>query len=343
MRQVWIPKAGDPAVLELREAPNPTPGPREALVRVEAAGVNFSDLMTRQGINPGYSLPVVPGLEVAGTVETVGAEVSTVAPGEPVIAVTRSGGYSSHVVVPAESLFHRPENMTPETGAALPVNYLTAFQSLVVMGGVRHAQELGGHRMRVLVHGAGGGVGTAAADIAQLYAAELFGTASPGKLEYVRSRGYDHAISYRDSDWAKEVREAAGGRGMDLILDPRGGAHWKDSFEMLGPTGRLVLFGYASALGRSRVSLAADVVRIPWGRFLPFSLINRNLGVCGVQLGNLWEVRDQVAGWMRKLLSYYRRGEIRPHVDRTFLLEEAAAAHAYIERRENRGKVVLVP
>jgi synaptic vesicle membrane protein VAT-1 len=343
MRKVWIPKAGDPTVLELREAPDPSPGPSEVLVRVEAAGVNFSDLMTRQGINPAYRLPVVPGLEVAGTVEKVGTEVSTVGPGEPVIAVTRAGGYSSHVVVPVESLFPRPENMTPETGAALPVNYLTAFQALVVMGGVRHAQELGGNRMRVLVHGAGGGVGTAAADIARIYAVELFGTASPGKLDYVRSRGYDHAISYRDNDWVKEVREASGGSGMDLILDPRGGAHWKDSIDLLAPTGRIVLFGYASALGRSRASLATDVVRIPWMRFLPFSLINRNLGVAGVQIGNLWEIRDQVAGWMRKLLSYYQRGEIRPHVDRTFLLEEAAAAHEYIQRRENRGKVVLVP
>src|SRR5690606_18034416 len=125
------------------------------------------------------------------------------------------------------------------TGAAIPVAYLTAFQSLVVMGGIRHAHELGGARMRVLVHGAAGGVGTAAGDLGQIYGVELFGTSSPEKRDFVRERGYDHAIDYRGADWVAEVLDLTSRRGVDLVLDPIGGAHWGESFDVLAPTGRL--------------------------------------------------------------------------------------------------------
>jgi synaptic vesicle membrane protein VAT-1 len=344
MRQVWITRAGGPEVLELREAPDPAPGPGQVLIRVEAAGVNFADLMARQGLYPDAPpLPTVVGYEVAGTVEAVGSGVTARQPGEAVLALTRFGGYSSHVVVRAEQAFPRPEGMSAEAGAAIPVNYLTAFQAMIVMGGVRHAHDLGGRRMRVLVHGASGGVGTAAGDLGQIYGAELFGTASPGKLDYVRQRGFHHAISYRDHDWAAEVQELTGGRGVDLILDPIGGDHWAQSMDVLAPAGRIVLFGYSSALGRSKLGMAREAIRIPWLRFQPFNLMNRNHGVLGVNLGRLWGMGDEVASWARKLLGYYRKGEVRPHVDRSFPLAEAGAAHTYLEDRRNTGKVVLVP
>jgi synaptic vesicle membrane protein VAT-1 len=344
MRQVWITKRGDPGVLELREAPDPIARAGEVLIRVEAAGINYADLMARQGLYPDApKLPAVPGLEVAGVVEMVGADVRNVTIGDDVLALTLFGGYSSHVTVPEKQVFRRPEGMTAETGAALPVNYLTAFQAMVVMGGIRHAHELGGNRMRVLIHGAGGGVGTAAGDLGQIYGAELFGTSSPHKLDYVRGRGYEHAISYRGNDWRAEARELTGGRGFDLILDPTGGSSWSASLDVLAPTGRLIVYGYAAALGRTKLSLVREAGRIPWSRFLPFHLMSANRGVIGVNIGRLWQIQDEVAAWARKLLSYYERREIRPHVDRTFLLEEAAAAHAYIEARKNLGKVVLVP
>lgn len=349
MQQVWITRPGGPEVLELREAPTPTPGPGEVLVRVEAAGVNFADLMARRGLYPDAPpLPAVVGYEVAGVVEAVGEGVASPSPGTPVLALTRFGGYASHVVVPIAQVFERPEGMSPEIGAAIPVNYLTAFQALVVMGGLRHAQDLGGQRLRVLVHGAAGGVGTAAGDLGQLYGAELFGTASASKLDYVRARGFHHAIPYRDHDWVAEVRERTGGRGVDLVLDPVGGRHWARSFDVLAPTGRLVIYGYSSVLDggsglAKKVGLAREAFRIPWARFAPFALMNRNHGVIGVNIGHLWHVQEEVARWARKLLAYYRKGEIRPHVDRAFPLAEAAAAHAYLEARRNVGKVVLTP
>lgn len=344
MKQIWITKTGGPEVLEVREAPTPQPGPGEVLIRVEAAGINFADLMARQGLYPGAPKPpCVVGYEVAGTVEAVGPGVEALSEGTPVLALTRFGGYASHVVVPERQVFERPDEMPPELGAALPVNYLTAFQALVVMGGIRHAQELGGTRMRVLVHGASGGVGTAAADVARIYGVELFGTASAHHLDYARERGYDHAIDYRSTDWVAEVRRLTDGRGVDLVLDPIGGSHWAQSFRALAPTGRLVIYGISAAFGRGKLDIAREALKIPWRRFSPFYLMQANRGVLGVHLGSLWEVGDEVAGWARKLLNYYRQGRVRPHVDRTFRFEEAAQAHAYVEARQSVGKVVLVP
>jgi synaptic vesicle membrane protein VAT-1 len=344
MKQVWITKAGGPEVLEVREAPDPVPRSGQVRIAVEAAGINFADLLARQGLYPDApKLPAVVGYEVAGTVDALGEGVEALAEGDPVVAFTRFGGYASAVVVPAEAAFPRPAGLTAEAGAAIPVNYLTAFQMMVVMGGVRHAHELGGRRMRVLVHGAAGGVGTAAADLGRIYGVELLGTASPSKHPYCLERGYDHAIDYRNADWTAEVMGLTDGRGVDLILDPIGGAHWAKSLDVLAPTGRVVLFGISEVAGKGKLGMLKMALGIPWRRMSPVALIDRNHGVLGVNLGHLWREQDRVREWARKLLAYYERGEIRPHVDQTFPFERAAEAHAYIEARKNRGKVLLVP
>lgn len=344
MNQVWITKAGPPSVLHVRDAPTPEPGPGHVRIAVEAAGINFADILARQGLYPDApQLPAVVGYEVAGTVEAVGAGVTLYQEGDPVLAMTRFGGYSSHVVVPEAAAFSRPDGMSAEMGAALPVTYLTAFQMMIVMGGVRHANELGGRRMRVLVHGASGGVGTACADLGTIYGVELFGTASPGKHDYVRERGYHHAIDYRNDDWLAEVMALTDGRGVDLVLDPIGGKHWATSYEALSPTGRIVLYGVSSVTGEGKLGMLKMALGIPWKTFNPLGLINSNKGVLGVNLGHLWSEGDRIAQWARKLISYYERGQVRPHVDRTFSFEEAADAHAYIEDRKNTGKVLLVP
>lgn len=344
MRQVWIPTTGSPDVLEVREAPDPDPGPGEVQVRVEAAGVNFADILARQGLYPDApGLPAVVGYEVAGRVGAVGEGVSSVQEGDPVIALTRFGGYSSHVVVPEVAVFERPEGMPADVGAAIPVNYLTAFQMMVVMGSVRHARELGGRRVRVLVHGASGGVGTACGDLGRVYGAELYGTASPGKHDYVRERGYDHAIDYRHSDFVEEVMDLTEGEGVDLVLDPIGGKHWARSLQTLAPSGRMIVYGVSSVTGGGKLALARMALGVPWLKFNPIRLMNANQGVMGVNLGHLWGAQDRVAGWARAILNLYERGSVKPHVDRAFSFEAAAGAHRYLEERKNRGKVVLTP
>ncbi|HEX8385588.1 MAG TPA: medium chain dehydrogenase/reductase family protein [Rubricoccaceae bacterium] len=344
MHQVWIPRTGPPDVLDVREAPDPTPGPGEVLIRVEAAGVNFADVLARQGIYPDAPpLPAVVGYEVGGTVEDVGPGVSGFASGDPVIALTRFGGYSSAVVVPEARVFRRPAGMSAEVGAALPVNYLTAFQMMVVMGGVRPAADTGGRPVRVLVHGAAGGVGTACADLGRVYGAEMFGTASPSKHGYLRERGYAHAIDYRTGDWTAEVRRLTQGEGVDLVLDPIGGSHWRKSLSVLAPTGRLAVYGVSAASGGGKLGLARVALGIPWLQFNPLTLLNENRGVFGVNLGHLWGVPEAAAGWARVLLGLYEQGHVRPHVDRVVPFAEAAEAHRALEGRQTVGKVLLRP
>jgi len=300
--------------------------------------------MARFGLYPDAPpLPAVFGYEIAGTVSSVGAGVEEWVAGDPVLAMTRFGGYSSKVCLSTRQVFRRPDGMTAEEGAALPVNYLTAFQAMVVMGGLRGADEMGGRRQRVLVHSASGGVGTAAADLGRIYDVELFGTASPAKHAYIQERGYAHAIDYRSGDWVAEVLRLSDGRGMDLILDPVGGEYWKKNLKCLSPTGRLVAYGFSSAAGGGKWKAIQQLSRVPWLRFSPLSLISSNHGVLGVNLGHLWKMADAVGAWMRQLLKYYETGRIHPHVDRVFSFEEAVDAHRYIEERKNRGKVLLRP
>ena len=338
MRQIYITRSGGPEVLKIQESPDPSPGKGEVLVRVKAAGINFADILARQGLYPDSpKLPCVVGYEVSGVVESVGDEVDQNLLGKPVIAMTRFGGYSDVVVVSASQIFEKPDTLSFEQGAAIPVNYLTAYALLVVMGSL-HASE------SVLIHNAGGGVGLAALDIAIHIGATTFGTASPSKHDFLKTRGLDHSIDYRTGDWLAALKELTGGRGVELVIDPLGGGHWKKSYKALRTTGRLGMFGIstASATGlKGKLNMVKAAAQTPF--FHPFGLLNRNRGVFGLNLGHMWHEQEKVAGWTRVLLDGVHDGWVRPHVDKTFTFEQAGDAHAYMEARKNIGKVILVP
>ncbi len=340
MRQVWIPRAGDPEVLEVRETADPVPGAGEVRIRVEASGINFADIMGRMGLYPDLPpMPVVVGYEVGGRIDAVGAGVSEDQVGSDVFAMTRFGGYSDVVCVPTAQVFARPEGMSAEEGAALPVNYFTAYQLIIAMGGLRAGET-------VLVHSAGGGVGIAAIQLAKHVGATVIGTASRAKHEDLRGMGVDHLIDYTTEDFEHRVAEITGGRGVELVLDAIGGDSFKKSFRSLAPTGRLGMFGMSTAASgktRSILSLLRMAVEMPWFTFNPASLMNENKGVFGVNLGHMWGEIDKLRGWGEELLDLYTKGVCRPRVDRAFTFEEAAAAHHYIQDRKNLGKVVLVP
>jgi NADPH:quinone reductase-like Zn-dependent oxidoreductase len=340
VRQVWIPRSGPPEVLEVRETRDPLPAGGEVRVRVEAAGVNFADIMGRLGIYPDLpSLPVVPGYEVAGTVDAVGNRVESDWIGRPVLAMTRFGGYSDVVCVPEGQIFARPAGMSAEEGAALPVNYLTAHQLLCVMGSLGRGET-------VLVHSAGGGVGIAATQIARLIGARVIGTASAGKHAQLKELGVDACIDYRTEDFEARVSELTDGRGVELAIDAVGGDSFRKSFRSLAPTGRLGMFGMsAAATGkrRSLFGLLSAAARMPWLSFTPLRLMDQNKGAFGVNVGHLWDETDRVGGWMETLLGHYQGGALRPVVDATFPFAEAAAAHHYIQDRKNFGKVLLRP
>jgi NADPH:quinone reductase-like Zn-dependent oxidoreductase len=338
MRQIVTTRNGGVEVLKVQEAPDPKPGKGEVVVQVKAAGLNFADILARQGLYPdGPKKPCVMGYEVAGVVEAVGEGVPSDLVGKPVVAMTRFGGQSEKVVVGMNQLFEKPESLSFEQAAAVPVNYLTAYALLVVMGGLRKGEA-------VLIHNAGGGVGLAALDIAKHIGATTFGTASPGKHEFLRARGLVHAIDYRNQDWLAILKELTSGRGVELVIDPIGGSHWKKSYAALRTTGRLGMFGVstASANGlRGKLKLIKAAAQMP--RFHPLGLLNKNRGVFGLNLGHMWHEPEKVADWVQAIMAGVAEGWIRPHVDKAFPFAQVADAHSYMESRKNIGKVVLVP
>lgn len=337
MEQIWIPRTGDPGVLERREADDPVPGPGQLRIRVAAAGVNFADVMARMGLYPDAPpLPAVVGYEVAGTVDAVGEGVSEERLGDEVVALTRFGGYSSAVVVDEVQAAVRPDGLDAVTAAAIPVQGLTAWMMLEVFGRVREGD-------RVLVHSAGGGVGLMALDLLRHRGAFAVGTSSAHKHSFLTERGYDQLIDYRTVDFAEALRD---GPPLDLILDPVGGASWAKGLDLLAPGGRLICFGMSSNAQsdtRSLLGLARNLAAVPWTRMNPIWLMNHNVGVCGVNMGHLWDEAERLWGWLDALLARWSEGSLRPHVHATVPFSDAAEAHRILHRRENLGKVVLVP
>lgn len=338
MRQIVTTTNGGIAVLKVEEAPDPKPSAGDVLIRVRAAGLNFADILARQGLYPDApKKPCVMGYEVSGIVESVGAGVDEKLIGKAVVALTRFGGQSELIKVKATQIFEKPESLSFEQAAAIPVNYLTAYALLAVMGSLQPGES-------VLIHNAGGGVGLAALDIAKRLSATTYGTASPGKHEVLRERGLDHAIDYRNKDWLVELMRLTDNRGVELIIDPLGGGHWKKSFQALRATGRLGMFGISTASAdglKGKLGMLKAAWQTPW--FHPFGLLNKNKGVFGLNLGHMWHEPDKVSEWMKVILEGVSEGWIRPHVDKSFAFNDAGAAHSYLEARKNIGKVVLVP
>ncbi|MDB5986451.1 MAG: alcohol dehydrogenase [Nevskia sp.] len=336
MQQIYITGHGGPEKLQLREAADPQPKGRELRIRVQASGINFADIMARQGLYPDApKLPCVVGYEVSGVVDAAGPEVQGDWIGREAFALTRFGGYADTVVVLEPQVFVKPAALSHAQCAAIPVNYLTAWQLLVVVGSLSADES-------VLIHNAGSGVGLAAIDIARHIGATIYGTASRGKHEFLKARGLHHAIDYTKGDWSEELKRLTDGHGVELITDPLGGGNWKKSYRALRHTGRLGMFGISAAT-ESRLPGVLRMLSIglslPW--FNPVPLMNLNRSVFGVNLGHMWHESDKIRSWMEVILQGIADGWVRPHVDKTFPLAQVGEAQAYIEARKNIGKVVL--
>ena len=336
MKQIWIPKPGPPSVLEVREASDPLPKDGEVRIVVEAAGVNFADCLCRLGTyRDAPPLPLVPGYEVAGTIDSVGEGVDMNRIGEPVSAAVRFGGYSSMVCVPTAHAIRRLDGMDASIGAAIPVTGLTAWMMLEKMGRVREGD-------RVLVHSAGGGVGLMALDIIRFRGAIAVGTASKHKHAFLKEQGYDQLIDYRNDDFEEAL---AGADGFDIILDPIGGDTWLKNIRLLKSGGRLICFGFSRlmAAGPNPIHLVTNLARVPWLKFNPIAMMNQNKGVMGVNMLHLWGEADLMASGLEFLFQRWEEGYVRPRIHAIIPFDESSEAHRILHDRENIGKVVLAP
>lgn len=340
MKAAIVRAHGGPEAIDLVDVADPQPGPHDAVVRVRAVALNHLDIWVRRGV-PGakFPLPIILGSEIAGTIESlpagatgwsVGDEV-LVAPGtscglciqclsgwDPhcreygILGETRNGGAAELAAVPLRNLMHKPANLSHAEAASMPLDFLTAWHMLVARAKLRPGET-------VLVHAGASGVGSAAIQIAKLWGANVIATAgNEAKAEKSRALGADRTILYRETDFAKEIREMTGKRGVEVVIEHVGRDTWDGSVRSLARGGRLVSCGATTG---HEVTLNLRV------------LFAKGISILGSTMGSLAE--------MKEVVQHVEAGRLRPVVDRVLPLDEIREAHRVLEAREAAGKVVL--
>jgi NADPH:quinone reductase-like Zn-dependent oxidoreductase len=333
MHVVELTKHGGQDALRVGERADPALRPGWVRIEVGAAGINFADVMARIGVYPDAPKPpCVLGYEVAGTVIGLGDGVEELTHGQRVIAGTQFGGYATQVTVPERDCVVLPERFSFEQGAAIPVNYATAWAALVGYGNLQPGE-------RVLIHSVGGGVGIAAVQLARRFGArEIYGTASPYKHRRVELLGTDFLLSY------EQATKNGGVSGFDVILDPFGGSSLRRSYEMLRPGGRLIAFGAAGVVAggkRKPVRALRTLARTP--RFSAIKSMSDSKAVIGLNMLTLWRSRETLEPWIEPLSELLEDGTIQPVMEAAFDFAEAGTAQEILTKRRNIGKVVLIP
>jgi NADPH:quinone reductase-like Zn-dependent oxidoreductase len=338
MKRVVIREFGNPQSMSIEDFCPHALGDNDVLIKVNACGVNFSDLVIRLGIYPGApDLPFTPGYEVAGTIEEVGRGVMEYARGDRVFAAIESGGYATHVVCPSYQLFRTPAEMSDDEAAVITASYLTAWLAIDRLAHVRAGET-------VVIHSAGGGVGLAALQICLAREARPIAIASEPKHTRLQFLGAETCIDPKQDNVSARLVEITEGKGVDVVLDSTGGASYQTSFDSLAPLGRLVLLGGAGVINGAGVS-PLQVAHF-WHRTLdlyPVVLATSNKSISGLHLPALWARYPICVGGIVSILDLYRSGHIMPVIDSVFPLEEAASAHQYLHDRLNFGKVLLHP
>ena len=324
MKAIVVREFGEPDVLGYDDVERPSPGEGEALIEVEAAGVNYADTMRRRDrYLTRQELPFVPGSEVAGTVAEVGGGVEDVTVGDRVVTLLGTGGYADFAVGSARNLIPLPENLGFDDAAAIPLQGLTAYHIIKTSGALKVGES-------VLVHAAAGGVGTLAVQMAKLLGAgTVIATASSQeKLDLARSLGADVGIDYTSEDWPEKVREATDGAGADVILEMVGGDFPEKNLTCLATFGRMVVFGAASG---------------ERGTVAPEALMTRCQSVVGFWLVPVTGRPDLFVPSLQEVLGWISSGDLKLTIGARYPLERSADAHADLEGRRTTGKIVLNP
>lgn len=327
MKAIQIRRTGGAEVLELVQLPKPQVSEGQVLLKVEAIGLNFADIMVVSGsyLVPTRT-PLVPGLEVAGEIVHLGRGVEGFRVGQRVAALVGEGGFAEFVAAPVGALVAVPEGFSAKEAAAFPVSFFTAYLSLHTMGRARAGET-------VLVQAAGGALGTATVQVAKALGLSVVATASSAeKLALARELGAEHTVLWSPntplSSVIEEVKKATDGRGVDLICEVAGGEAFAQNLELLAPYGRILVIGAASGQAPS---------------FNPLQLMYQNHSVTGVWLSKLAQdprVMQEASTFLAELLA---SGRAKPVVGRSFPLTEVAEAFAFILSRQSSGKVILEP
>ncbi len=321
MKAVRLNEFGGLDVLKIEEVGEPTPRPHQVLIKVDSAGVNYADIVRRGGNYPGPDLPSSMGLEAAGTVTEVGAEVSGVSVGQKVMAMG-PGGQAEYVAVNGNFVFPYPDTLDPVEAGGMPVVFLTSYHLLKTRG-----QLQPGHT--VLVQAGASGVGTVAIQLAKAWGAKVIATASTqDKLELCRSLGADVTINYTETDFEEAVKEETGGAGVELVLECVGGPVLEKSVRCISSYGRLVSYGNASG---TPANLAAS------------DITSNNRTVIGFSISRSPQGTLDHKAAMAELFPMIAQGKAKLIVDQVLPMSEVAKAHQHLANRGTRGKVILTP
>jgi len=324
MTVIEISSFGGPEVLKPAEREKPKPNPGEVLIRVEAAGVSRADIMQRQGkYPPPPGASDIPGLDVAGVIESVGDQVTNWHPGQRVCAIVSGGGYAEFCIAPAVQVLPVPDGWTTLEAATLPENLFTVFDNLVTRAALRAGET-------VLIHGGASGIGSMAIMLSRAWKARPIATAgTPEKCEACRKLGAEHAINYKEADFVSEVKRITAERGVDVILDMVGGAYLERNLHALAVEGRLSIV--ATQGGRAG-QLDIGSLMIKRGKITGSTMRNRTPEQKG-------EVARRLLQEIWPLLP--AKNPIRPVIDAVFPLREAQKAHERLESGQHIGKIVL--
>ncbi|SMB92035.1 NADPH2:quinone reductase [Deinococcus hopiensis KR-140] len=323
MRGILVERLGPPEVMQLRDLPVPQPGPGEVRLKVEAVGINFADVLAVAGeYLTRTRVPYTPGMEFAGVVDMLGEGVTGVQVGQRVAALGGRGSLAQYAVCPAAGLVPVPENLNAAQAAAFPVSYFTAYHGLKTLG-----RGVAGEW--VLVQAAAGALGTASIQLAKALGMHVVAMASTEeKLEIARGLGADVTLLQDDPDRVQKVRDAAGGKGVPLLLEVVGGKRFQESLDMAAPLGRIIVIGNAS---REQANLR------------PFELMKRNLTVTGLWLTPLMTDREATREAAEVLTRLVASGQVTPQVGPTYALADSPRAFQDILDRKTTGKVIIEP
>lgn len=342
MRKVVVDKAGSYDRLRIEEGAVPEVGAGEVLVEVVAIGINYADVIVRMGLYASakeyVGWPITPGFEVAGRIAAVGEGVEGWEVGDEVCALTRFGGYATHLVTGAEFVFKKPESMSFEEAAGLPTVFLTAWFALCELAHPRPGAK-------VLVHSAAGGVGGSLVQVAKILECEVVGVVGGShKVETAEFHGADHVIDKSTQDlWAEAKRYAP--EGYDVVLDANGVATLKDSYDHLRRAGKLVVYGFHTMMPKkggkpNLLKLASGWLRTP--RFNPLDLTNQSKSVMAFNLSYLFDRTEFLELALRDMERWLETGGVKASPVTTYPLEEVGSAHADIESGRTVGKLILM-
>ena len=324
MKAVRYHECGEAEVLRWESIPDPAPGAGELLIKVEAAGVNYADVMRRSGkYHFKIDFPALLGTEAAGTVTKVGPNVTGFSVGDRVFCRTTAAGCQAEMVVaPLSEVFPMPQNLSFIDAAAIPVIFLTAYHMLKTLAPIRQGET-------VLIQAAASGVGTAAVQMAKAWGARVFATASNDeKLDLVKKLGADAVINYQKVDFVAEIMRLTDGVGVDRVLECVGGEVLTKSIDALAPGGRLMIYGRASG------NLPA---------IMPEQLFAKNLHVVGLNIGGKPWTQAIHRAALDEILALVASGKVKPVISETFPMGHVIQAHKHLSDRKTMGKVILIP